>query len=205
MSFLIMLYSTCAGPFSRVISCIRVLDFGPRKKYPPALFRASGSDMRDASEYMRRIVALLLYFLLLGLDGSLCNLKIKWYFLQFYISLCMYHIQWVKWYKYCRVYGSIIIPEFYNNFLESFLINFIQFFCWCFLWKYNFFSEIDGLCLGVWWILWSVGFLVFEGMYCCKYISWYRKLVRAFFIVPLMCYPNLQFSFPVCGHFEIIF
>ena len=30
-TFLIMLHSTCTGPFSGGISCIGVLDFGPRK------------------------------------------------------------------------------------------------------------------------------------------------------------------------------
>ena len=45
MTFLIMLHSTCTGPFYRCVDCIGMLDFGPRKKYPPALIRASGSDM----------------------------------------------------------------------------------------------------------------------------------------------------------------
>ena len=45
MTFLIMLHSTCTGPFSGGIACIGVLGFGPRKKYPPALLRDSGSDM----------------------------------------------------------------------------------------------------------------------------------------------------------------
>ena len=45
MTFLIMLHSTCTGPFSRVIACIGVLDFVPRKRYPLALLRASGSDI----------------------------------------------------------------------------------------------------------------------------------------------------------------
>ena len=43
MKFPIMLHSTCTGPFSGVISCIGLLDFGPRKKYPPDLPRASVS------------------------------------------------------------------------------------------------------------------------------------------------------------------
>ena len=45
MAFLIMLHYTCAGPFLAGIDFIGVLDFFPRKKYPPAPFRASGSDM----------------------------------------------------------------------------------------------------------------------------------------------------------------
>ena len=45
MTFLIMLHSTCTGTFYGGIYCIGVLDFGPRKKYSPALLRASGSDM----------------------------------------------------------------------------------------------------------------------------------------------------------------
>ena len=32
ITFLIMLHSTCTGPFSGSISCISVLGFGPRKK-----------------------------------------------------------------------------------------------------------------------------------------------------------------------------
>ena len=42
-TFLIILNSTCTGPFLGDIDCIGVLDFGPRGKYPPALLRASGS------------------------------------------------------------------------------------------------------------------------------------------------------------------
>ena len=45
MTFLIMLHSTCIGAFWGIIDCIGVLDFGPRKKYPPALIRASGYNM----------------------------------------------------------------------------------------------------------------------------------------------------------------
>ena len=45
MTFLIMLHSTRNGPFSWRYACNGVFDFGPRKKYPPALLRASGSDM----------------------------------------------------------------------------------------------------------------------------------------------------------------
>ena len=43
--FLIILHSTCTGTFYGDIDFIGVLDFGPRKKYPPALIHASGSDM----------------------------------------------------------------------------------------------------------------------------------------------------------------
>ena len=45
ITLLMILYSTCTGPFYGGISCIGVLDFGPRKKYPPALLHASGFDM----------------------------------------------------------------------------------------------------------------------------------------------------------------
>ena len=45
ITFLIMLHSTCTGPFWGGIDCIGVLDFGPRKKYPPSLLCASGSEM----------------------------------------------------------------------------------------------------------------------------------------------------------------
>ena len=62
MAFLIMLHSTCTGPFSGCITCIGVLYFGPRKKYSPALLHVSRSDMQDASKYMWRIILLLLYY-----------------------------------------------------------------------------------------------------------------------------------------------
>ena len=45
MTFLMILHYTCTGPFYGGMACIGVLDFGPRKKYPPALICASGSDM----------------------------------------------------------------------------------------------------------------------------------------------------------------
>ena len=45
ITFLIILHSACTGPFSGGIYCIRVLYFGPRKKYTPDLLRVSGSDL----------------------------------------------------------------------------------------------------------------------------------------------------------------
>ena len=45
MTFIMILHSTFNGPFTGSIAVIGVLDFGPRKKYPPALLRASGSEM----------------------------------------------------------------------------------------------------------------------------------------------------------------
>ena len=45
MTFLIVLNYTCTGPFSEGIYFISVLGFCPRKKYPPALLSASGSEM----------------------------------------------------------------------------------------------------------------------------------------------------------------
>ena len=45
MKFIIMLHSTCTGPFSGGIAFISVLDFGLSNKYPSALLHASGSDM----------------------------------------------------------------------------------------------------------------------------------------------------------------
>ena len=45
MKFLMMLHSTCTGPFYWGIYVIGVLYFGPRKRYPPALLGASGSKM----------------------------------------------------------------------------------------------------------------------------------------------------------------
>ena len=50
ITFLIMLHSTCTGPFYGGINFINVLDSGPRKKYLPALPCASCSNMYDASE-----------------------------------------------------------------------------------------------------------------------------------------------------------
>ena len=47
---LMMLHYTCTGLLYRGISCTGVLDFGTRKKSPPDLLRASGSDMWDTSE-----------------------------------------------------------------------------------------------------------------------------------------------------------
>ena len=61
MTFLIMLHSTRTGKFYGGIVSIVMLDFGPRKKYPPALLCASCSDMYDVSKYMWRIIPLLLY------------------------------------------------------------------------------------------------------------------------------------------------
>ena len=48
MKFIILLHSTCTGPFSGDIYFIGVLSFFHRKKYPPALLRSSGYDMQDA-------------------------------------------------------------------------------------------------------------------------------------------------------------
>ena len=45
ITLLIILQYTCTGPFSGGIDCIGVLDFGPRKKYPPDLILASGYEM----------------------------------------------------------------------------------------------------------------------------------------------------------------
>ena len=44
MELIIMLHYTCTGPFYGGIYCIGVLDFG-RRKNPPALLHASGSDI----------------------------------------------------------------------------------------------------------------------------------------------------------------
>ena len=47
MTFLMILHSTCTGPFSRRIDIMGVLllDFGPRKQYVPALMCASGYEV----------------------------------------------------------------------------------------------------------------------------------------------------------------
>ena len=50
ITLLIMLHSTCAGPFWGGIDCIDVLDFGPSKKYPPDLLCAYVSEMSYAYE-----------------------------------------------------------------------------------------------------------------------------------------------------------
>ena len=44
ITLLIILHYKCTGPFLGGISCIDVLDFGPKKKYPPDLLHASVSD-----------------------------------------------------------------------------------------------------------------------------------------------------------------
>ena len=62
MTFIVILYSKFTGPFYWGFSFIVVLDFGPSKKYPPALLRDSGSEMWDASEYMWIIISLILYY-----------------------------------------------------------------------------------------------------------------------------------------------
>ena len=43
MTYLVILNSTCTGPFGGGIVCIGELDFGLRKKYPTALIHFSGS------------------------------------------------------------------------------------------------------------------------------------------------------------------
>ena len=45
MTFIIVLHSTCTGTFDGGIASICLVDFGTRKKYPPALLHYSGSDM----------------------------------------------------------------------------------------------------------------------------------------------------------------
>ena len=45
MTFLIIMHYICTGPFFRGSACIGVFYFDPRGKYPPALLRASGSDI----------------------------------------------------------------------------------------------------------------------------------------------------------------
>ena len=59
-----------------------MLGFGPRKKYPPALLRASGSSIYNALEYMWIIVPLLC-ILLLRLDVLHCNLENELFVLRF--------------------------------------------------------------------------------------------------------------------------
>ena len=56
-----ILHPTCTGMFLVGTDIIGVLDFGPSKTYPPALLRASGSEIWDAYECIRRIIPLLLY------------------------------------------------------------------------------------------------------------------------------------------------
>ena len=45
ITFRIMLHYTCTGPFWGGIDFIGVLDFVHKKKYPPDLLRAPGSEM----------------------------------------------------------------------------------------------------------------------------------------------------------------
>ena len=56
MTFFIMLRSTCTGTFSGVVSCLGMLNFVPRNKYPYYLLRASGYDMYNSSKYIWRII-----------------------------------------------------------------------------------------------------------------------------------------------------
>ena len=50
ITFLIIMHSTCTGPFLGGLDFIGVLDFVPRKNYPAALFHSFDSKMLDASE-----------------------------------------------------------------------------------------------------------------------------------------------------------
>ena len=45
MTFLMVLHSTCTGFIYGFIAVIGLLDFVPKKKYPPALIRALGYEM----------------------------------------------------------------------------------------------------------------------------------------------------------------
>ena len=45
MTLIMILTSTCTVQFSGGIAVIGMLDFGPRKKYPPALLHVSGSEI----------------------------------------------------------------------------------------------------------------------------------------------------------------
>ena len=77
MTFLIVLYYTCTGLFSGVISCIGVLDFGPRKKihllYFVPLFMLCRMHPNIYGESFRFFC-----ILLLRLDMTRYNLKIDW-------------------------------------------------------------------------------------------------------------------------------
>ena len=61
MMFIIILNSTGTSPFPGGIYVICVLDFGPREEYPPDMMCASCPEISDASEYICRIIPLLLY------------------------------------------------------------------------------------------------------------------------------------------------
>ena len=85
ITFLIMLHSTCTGPFSGGISCISVLDLGLKGKYPPALNRVSFLICRIHPNICGESFRFL-YILLLLLYVLHCNLIFKWYVLLYLLS-----------------------------------------------------------------------------------------------------------------------
>ena len=85
MTFLMMLHSTCTGPFYGGISWTRVLKFGPRKNIlcicfvPPVLIcRMNWSIWGESFQFF--------CILLLCLDMLRCNLEIESFVLQFQLS-----------------------------------------------------------------------------------------------------------------------
>ena len=71
ITFLMILDSTHTSLFSGNIYVISVvlIDFEPRKKYPPYLICASGSEMEYDSEYICGNILLLLY----SVNSSVCE------------------------------------------------------------------------------------------------------------------------------------
>ena len=74
--FLLMLHSTCTGPFPGVISCIGVLGFGPREHiirlyflFPILTCRMHPSKCVESFRFF--------FILLLRLDMLRCNLEME--------------------------------------------------------------------------------------------------------------------------------
>ena len=135
MTFLIIIHFTCTGPVYRGIGFITMFDFGPRKNIhlfcfvPPFLICRMHPNICGESFRFFCI-------LLLRLDVSCCNLRSEWSALQFQL-LVLFELPPVSlvtltlW-SLLLLYNTGIL----NNFLESFLIIFIQFFSWCSLWQH---------------------------------------------------------------------
>ena len=82
ITFLIMMYSTCSGPFLRGHDCIVVLDFGPRKNIDQLCFVPLVLKCRmHQNKYGESFHFFCILFLHLG--APCCNLKIELFVLRF--------------------------------------------------------------------------------------------------------------------------
>ena len=88
MTFLVMLNSTCSGPFSGVIYCISVLDFGPRENIhqlcfvPLVLCTMHPNKCGESFRF--------LCILILRLDVSRCILNLSYLFWGFNFWIGLY-------------------------------------------------------------------------------------------------------------------